>query len=691
MGAKSVASRIMLLFAAAACGIVAFSVVQIWGAAARYKASVAAQQLTQTDQALFETLTFVRNSRGRIQTLLQTQDQPQTVIADIRAQNDRLIANSLALFSALNVQDQKRHSDALAAASAAAAREVGALDREMVKPRNQRVLANLKVWDDEVLKLTEAIDAASNAVSVDMRLTDGFFAEAVQIRKVAWNIRSNFGLQCSFLRPIVAAGGALNDAQKQRLGELRGISNNGFEMLDEIYARKDIPQAVVALTKIAKDEVARAFSLMDPVVAKLTGGGQAVVPAQDWTAMCNDPFEEIVAIGFKALELATLRAQDAETAARNDLIAQSGVLLAALALAGIAFWTIRSRLVRPIAMLMPAIGRLSERDYRTAVPAWRHADEFGRMTAALETLRQSAAKAEELADAQEAARQSQLARAQALDALCAGLSAEAAEILKKLGGSADGLKDTADTMRMIAAASSKNAGVVAAAASDATNNVQSVAAATEQLTASIREISARVQSSAKDARSAVDQAQETARIVDDLSTGAQQIGDVVKLISDIAGQTNLLALNATIDAARAGDAGKGFAVVASEVKNLASQTGRATEEITRKVADIQASTRKTVDAIAEITAAIRNIDGSSTAIAAAIEEQGGATQEIARSVQHAAIGTQQVTDNVGEVAKSSQQTETAADEVIDAVSGLTADSGKLRGVVEGFLDKIKAA
>lgn len=691
MGTKSVASRIMLLFAAAACGIVAFSVVQIWEATARYKASVAAQQLTQADQALFETLTFVRNSRGRIQTLLQTQDQPQTAIAEIRAQSDRLVANALRLFSALHVEDHKRHSEALAAAAAAAAREAGALDREIAKPRSQRALANLKVWDDEVLKLTETIDDASNAVSVDVRLTDGFFAEAVQIRKLAWNIRSNFGLQCSFLRPIVAAGGALNDAQKRRLGELRGISNNGFEMLEDIYARKDVPAALVALTKTAKDEVARAYTLMDPVVAKLVGGGQAVVPAQEWTTMCNDPFDEIVAIGFKALDLAIARARDAETAARNDLLVQSGVLLAALLLAGIAFWTIRSRLVRPIGVLMPAIGRLSDRDYRTAVPAWAHEDEFGRMAAALETLRQGAAKAEDLAEEQETARKAQLARAQALDALCRGLSTEAAEILAKLGGSTDGLKKTADSMRAIAASSSKNAGVVASAAADATNNVQSVAAATEQLTASIREISARVQSSAKDARSAVDQAQDTARIVDDLSTGAQQIGDVVKLISDIAGQTNLLALNATIEAARAGDAGKGFAVVASEVKNLAAQTGRATEEITRKVADIQAATQKTVAAIAEITAAIRNIDGSSTAIAAAIEEQGGATQEIARSVQHAASGTQQVTDNVGAVAKSSQQTETAADEVIGAVSGLTADSGKLRGVVEGFLDKIKAA
>jgi len=691
MESKSVANRITVLFAAAAVGIIAFSVVQIWSAAARYSASISAQQLTQTDKALFEALTFIRNSRGRIQTLLQTQDQPQAPVAEIRAQNDRLLANALQLFSALQIADHKRHSDALAAASAAAAREISALDREVAKPRAQRVLANLKAWDDEVLKLTEAIDDASNAVAVDVRLTDGFFAEAVQIRKVAWNIRSNFGLQCSFLRPVVAAGGNLDDSQKRRLGELRGISMNGFEMLEDILARKDIPQSVVALTKTAKDEVVRAYTLIDPVIAKLTGGGQPVVPAQEWTAMCNDPFDEIVAVGFNALDVATARARAAETVARNDLFVQTGVLAAALVLASFAFWTIRRRLVRPIAVLMPAIGRLSDRDYQTAVPAWGHADEFGRMAAALETLRQGAAKAEELAEEQEAARQAQLARAQALDALCRGLSMEAAEILKKLGSSTDSLKDTADTMRMIAASSSKNASVVASAAADATNNVQSVAAATEELTASIREISERVQSSAKDARSAVNQAQETARIVDDLSTGAQQIGDVVKLISDIAGQTNLLALNATIEAARAGDAGKGFAVVASEVKSLASQTGRATEEITRKVADIQAATQKTVAAIAEITASIRNIDGSSTAIAAAIEEQGGATQEIARSVQHAATGTQQVTDNVGAVAKSSQETETAADEVIGAVSGLTADSGKLRGVVEGFLDKIKAA
>jgi murein DD-endopeptidase MepM/ murein hydrolase activator NlpD len=176
--------------------------------------------------------------------------------------------------------------------------------------------------------------------------------------------------------------------------------------------------------------------------------------------------------------------------------------------------------------------------------------------------------------------------------------------------------------------------------------VQTVAAAAEELNASIAEIGRQVQSASTMAGGAVQQAEKTNQQVQGLAEAAQKIGDVVKLISDIAAQTNLLALNATIEAARAGDAGKGFAVVASEVKNLATQTAKATEEISQQIASIQAATGEAVGAIQGIGKTIVEINQVASSIAAAVEEQNASTREIARNVQETSAGTQEVSSNI---------------------------------------------
>ena len=175
-----------------------------------------------------------------------------------------------------------------------------------------------------------------------------------------------------------------------------------------------------------------------------------------------------------------------------------------------------------------------------------------------------------------------------------------------------------------------------------------------------------------------------------LATAADKIGEVVKLINDIASQTNLLALNATIEAARAGDAGKGFAVVASEVKNLANQTGRATDQIGSQITTVQEEIRRAVDAIKNIGNTIERVRQISAGIASAVEEQGAATQEIARNVQQAAQGTREVSGNIGGVMEAAASTGAAAGKVVGSAGDLTQNSEKLRVEVGNFLANVRA-
>jgi methyl-accepting chemotaxis protein len=264
-------------------------------------------------------------------------------------------------------------------------------------------------------------------------------------------------------------------------------------------------------------------------------------------------------------------------------------------------------------------------------------------------------------------------------------------IVDTVGVAATELRGTAESMAGTAKEATQQTTAVAAAAETATQNAQAVAAAIEELNASINEIAQQVNESADVASHAVLQANDTHTEIQGLALAAQKIGDVVKLISEIAAQTNLLALNATIEAARAGDAGRGFAVVASEVKALASQTSKATEEISTQIAAIQAATQTSVEAIDGITKTIGKVNHIASAIASAVEEQGAATREIAHNVAEAARGTGEVSSNIVDVKDAAQETGIAAGQVVTSAAELSQSGEMLKAQVEAFLREIRAA
>jgi methyl-accepting chemotaxis protein len=264
-------------------------------------------------------------------------------------------------------------------------------------------------------------------------------------------------------------------------------------------------------------------------------------------------------------------------------------------------------------------------------------------------------------------------------------------IVRTVSNAAAGMQSTAQSMTSTASDASARAATVGAASQTASSNVGTVASAAEELSGSVNEISRQVARSSEIASQAVGDAERTNATVQVLSTGAEKIGEVVKLIHSIAAQTNLLALNATIEAARAGESGRGFAVVASEVKALANQTAKATEEISGQVAAMQQSTSDAVSAINGITQTIAQMSEITNSISTSIEQQGEATREIARNIQQVAAGSNEINAHIGGVTSAAEATGKAASDVLSNARELDTQSGMLRSAVDGFLAKVRAA
>ncbi|GKQ55193.1 methyl-accepting chemotaxis protein [Bradyrhizobium sp. Ce-3] len=348
---------------------------------------------------------------------------------------------------------------------------------------------------------------------------------------------------------------------------------------------------------------------------------------------------------------------------------------------------------RPIAAMCAAMRELAAGNFDVVLPGLGRRDELGEMAGAVEEFKvQAVAKAERDAATQEAQNKaSATARRNELIRFADEFESAVGSIVSNVSASAVQLESAAGTLTRTAETTQNLSSQVAGASEEASSNMQSVASATEELSASVDEIGRRAKESSQIADSAVRQAEQTDARIGKLSRAAQEIGDVVKLITAIAEQTNLLALNATIEAARAGDAGRGFAVVASEVKSLASQTAKATDEISTHISGMQAATQESVAAIKEIGGTIGQISGIATNIASSVEQQSAATQEIARSVQNVAQGTQEAASSVTQVNRGATETGAASEEVLNSARSLSVESSRLREELDRFMANIRAA
>ncbi|OJX70553.1 methyl-accepting chemotaxis protein [Magnetospirillum sp. 64-120] len=365
--------------------------------------------------------------------------------------------------------------------------------------------------------------------------------------------------------------------------------------------------------------------------------------------------------------------------------------LLCLAAGGVLAWRLGDGIAQPARRLTEAMASLAKGLWHTDVPHVDHGDEIGHMARAVVVFRENGQANAELQADRERTASERARRQEVVEELLAGLDGHVVNVLERLSQATTTLRGTAEAMMRISRQTSDQVGGVALATDTSSTNVQQAAQAGEELSSSISDIRERAGQTSRITEQAVGVVQQTDQQVQGLVQAVSQIGAIVNMISEIAGQTNLLALNATIEAARAGEAGKGFAVVAGEVKTLATQTGKATEEITRQIGTIQQATKDSVNSLHQVGAIVNQIEEISLAVSAAMTQQDGATRRIAGNLQEAAAGSAAVADNVARVAEAAAEADAAAAQVLGAVDDLQHQAEDLRRQFGDFMARIRTA
>jgi len=578
--------------------------------------------------------------------------------------------------------------------------------------------------------LTVVVEQQKNTVEQDMNEIQARNSSIVSISMLSKDILFDVAQVQQFLQDISAT-------------RAQDGLDEGFDQAEQ-YAQKfhaDIAKAITISTNLKLNElvltlknIEQAFpiyyntgkALAKKYIDEGPSGGNKMMAKFDSDAInINKSVYQLLKLSEEAIKYQdTLMAENIVSVISGLTSVEKlniiGILVILIISAGAVF-LIQKIVGRPLSNLSDLMLRLANGEDDLDLPSVDYTDEVGEMSNALKIFQENALqnkkleheaeasriaqekedhrrmedeKAEELRKSQEDGRLEKEADAKRLAdrlAMAKKFEDNVSGVLQNVSSAATELTATSSSMSHSANGMKKESISAAAATTQAGQNVQLVASAAEEMTASVKGISSQLGNASTASKNALTSVNSASDKVIHLAESSDKISEVVKLINDIADQTNLLALNATIEAARAGDAGRGFAVVASEVKNLASQTATATDDIRAQISEMQKTTNETVAAVQEITVTITKLDEISSTIAAAVEEQAAAMQEISRNSLEAATGTETAGSNASNVSELAEETGNAATDVLNASNELSGQASTLQVAVREFLSEIRTA
>jgi len=622
-----------------------------------------AQTLERLRQGMASSLaTIGRFDAAQVRSLEPLVNQTNTQLAAL----DRVVVNRIALAERRNTMSdamQAKHADFLKLAQPA-----------LTQAKNAVSAASMSIGGDAPQLTRLLLRLVGTQVPAQQRLSD-----------LMNDVNSGAQVLRATLRALDPKA---IDGLAKELTEVSDRIEESLDVLERIHKVEGLRGAAEAALAFGSGDKS-VFALRREELAAIQAGNATLAETRSTVDRLSQTVNQVVEEVRQRTAAASTNSDSAISTGIVTMLILAGASL--VAAGAIGWFYVGRRIAARLTSLSHTMTAMSQGRLDAEIGSAQDGDEIGEMARALGVFRDGMMRADQLASTQRAEQARKEERQRTMEEAAKEFDAAIAGVTGAVSEAASGLRQSAKTLSATAEESTRQVATVATASEQASTNVQTVASAAEELSASIAEIGRQVTQSARIAGKAVDDAKRTDMTVQGLNEAAQRIGEVVKLINDIAGQTNLLALNATIEAARAGEAGKGFAVVASEVKNLATQTSKATEDIAAQVNAIQTATGEAVTAIKGIGGTIGQINEIATTIAAAVEEQGAATKEISRNVQEAARGTSEVSSTITNVSAAAESTGAAASQVLGATDALGRQSETLREVVDRFVGRLRAA
>lgn len=662
----------------------------------RLKTANRISQIADTSADLFKAMHNLRTDRSTTVRLLNaTEPMDGEIEKYLRALRDAqmpAMARALQLLPSMDFPQSGTLVPELARLFKLLTEEQKQFWEDVAKPKDQRRASLPKEYMETTQGLLDTLDKLSNNLAATVNHLDAAIDQLLSIKQNAWLLRNTAG-EASLIVSTGLAAGKITPEGRYAYTQHIGGTSAMWKALELSTSGMQLPAGLASAMAAAKTSYfePQYLALRDRLADALVKGEKPEMTANQWSPLTVGRMASAVAVAEGALDAAKIHTQEQRGAAERALIVQLTLLALAVGLAVGAIMLVSRRVITPLNTIRDAMLKVAGGDLAVDSGYLDRNDEIGALAGALETFKQQANEKLKI-EAQERERNAGAsARQRAVETYVGEFEGAVRKTLGELSEASGEMRKTSGDLSAVSRQTNDRVQVAGKASNDASMSVDSVAAAAEELSASINDISQQAAHAAGIASRAVTQARDTDGTVQGLQKSAGRIGEVVGLINTIAQQTNLLALNATIEAARAGEAGRGFAVVASEVKSLASQTAKATEEISEQIADIQKVAGDAISAIQTIGGIIGEVNEVATAIAIAVQEQGAATQEITRSTQFAAQGTKNVSDNITGVKSDADAAAAAADNVKHASEMLESQSRQLGHEVSDFLGKIRAA